>query len=96
MTPLAALIAETASMFQGIEQAEQRIRRRGEPMPTTTGAPWRQLAACKRELTYFEGCEALVRELAEGEGYSAAELAARWNALKEAKEGSKADVAVTG
>ena len=66
MTPLAALIAETASMFQGIEQAEQRIRRRGEPMPATTGAPWRQLAACKRELEVKTGKAELLDELNAG------------------------------
>lgn len=96
MKHLSQLVSEAASTNAYIEQAIARLRAHGGSMPEADGKHWRFLAACKRELTYLEGCEALVRELAEGEGYSAAELAARWNALKEAKEGSKVDVAVTG
>ncbi len=82
MSPLRALIAETASMFQDIERAEQKIRRRGEPMPTTTGDPWRQLAACKRELDVLTGKAALADRIAAG-GMSAGEFMEEWNALEE-------------
>lgn len=94
MSALAALIAETASMFQDIERAEQEIRGRGEPMPTTTGNPWRQLAACQRELEVLTGKSKLADRIAAG-GMSAGEFMEEWNALEELRRKGKSH-AVTG
>lgn len=86
MTHLSALIAETASIMQDCERAEQRMRRRGEPVPTTTGNPWRKLAACKLELEVLQGKAALADQIARA-GMSAGEFMEKWESLEARAKG---------